>query len=433
VPGTVGAKVPRTAGGWVVLLAVALAGCGKDAAAPSAHPRPTPRARPPFVLVDVSGLRQDDLISREGTPPSAPAFTEAASRLTWFTQAATAAPWESPALATVFTGLIPYDTNMKGRAGIDRPWLIPPIETLAEMLAAEGYATCAVLSGAQVGRPTGLDQGFAAWQEGLAVEAVPDAVDTWLGTRPRDRPFLLYVHLDATRPPPPPGADPAVWGAEAYAASVRTADAAFIRLQAAFTKAALPAETVTFLFSDHGEPRTMPSAPPWRGTDVTDDQVRVPLAVQAAGFPPGRVPASCGLVDLLPTVRDLMGLPPGSGLGGRSLAPLARAPASEGAPIVIQAWRRRTAPAGLVEESLYAVRTGHAKFVAAFTPRPPAWTESVFDLGPDPHEKQGLPAKDLDRFGPEFSRAVERIREVLQGRRSHLQDPIVAGYVAGGG
>jgi arylsulfatase A-like enzyme len=289
------------------------------------------------------------------------------------------------------------------------------------------------VSGTHVARPTGLDQGFDAWQEGLSLDAVPAAVGTWLGTRPADRPFLLYVHLDATRPPPPEGADLATRAPRAHAERVRDADAALGRLREVLSRASLPADTVMVLFSDHGEPRALPSTAPWRGTDVTDDQVRVPLAVRAPSFPPGRIDASCGLVDLLPTVRDLMGLPPGGGLGGRSLAPLARAPGSAGGPIVVQAWRRRTTDAGPLDETLYAVRTARAKFVAVFTPRPPAWTETVYDLDADPAERTALPAADVARFGPEFAEAVTRVRGVLEGRRSHLQDPVVAGYVAGGG
>ena len=416
-------------------LALALAACGGDAPAPrDVTTRPRPTSRPSVVLVNVSGARHDAVVASNGAAPLLPAFAAFAKDATWFDQATAAATWETPSLSTALTGLIPFDTNMGGRAGDAHPYLIPSIPTLAEMLHEEGYATAAFVSGQNVAKPLGLDQGFDAWRDGLASDAVPAAVEAWLAARTKDRPFFLFVHLDATRPPPPEGTkDLSAWAGPAYEARIREADAALARVTKALDAASLPADTMTILFSDHGEPRAIPPSGVLRGDDVTDDAVRVPLAVRAASWPKARVTGSCGLVDLLPSVRDAMGLPPASGTGGRALRPLARAPTAPGAPVLVQAWRRTATATGPQDATVFAVRTARAKFVAVFTARPPAWTETFYDLERDPGERAPLSGDAAASFGPEFERAVKNVRDLLQGRRKHFNDPVIVGYAAGGG
>jgi arylsulfatase A-like enzyme len=416
-------------------LTLALAACGGDA--PTSRDvtvRPRPTSRPSVVLVNVSGARHDAVVASNGAAPLLPAFAAFAKDATWFDQATAAAAWETPSLTTALTGLIPYDTNMGGRAGDARPYLIPSILTLAEMLRDECYATAAIVSGPNVTKPLGLDQGFDGWRDGLATDAVPAAAETWLASRETNRPFFLFVHLDATRPPPPEGTtDLSAWAGPAYEARIREADAALARVTKALDAASLPADTMTILFSDHGEPRAIPPSGVLRGDGVTDDAVRVPLAVRAPSWPKARVAGSCGLVDLVPTVRDAMGLPPASGTGGRTLVPLARAPTAPGAPILVQAWRLTATAKGPVETTVFAVRTARAKFVADFTRRPPAWTETFYDLERDPEERAPLSGDAAASFGPDFEKAVQNVRLLLQGRRKHFNDPVIVGYAAGGG
>ena len=79
-----------------------------------------------------------------------------------------------------------------------------------------------------------------------------------------------------------------------------------------------------------------------------------------------------------------------------------------------------------------AVRTGARKLVAVFTPRPPSWTEAVYDLAGDPGEAHALPASAAEDGDPAFRAAVQMLRDLLAGRRKHLSDEMLQGYMGYG-
>ncbi len=197
----------------------------------------------------------------------------------------------------------------------------------------------------------------------------------------------------------------------------------------------LPGDTLVVLFSDHGEALGDRPGVPATGRDgaVTDEQIRVPLVIRGSGFPKAVVSGSCSLVDLAPSVIEALGLPPVSGLSGTALQPLAAHPGDPGLPQFALAWRTGTGSAGRAEQTLYAVRSTKAKFVATFSDRPPAWTEELFDLTADPGERKPLPADNAVRFGKDLADRIDALRGFLGGRQTHLTDPIVVPYVAGGG
>src|SRR5690606_35820387 len=77
------------------------------------------------------------------------------------------------------------------------------------------------------------------------------------------------------------------------------------------------------LFGDHGESlgedRRLPDN---HGRFVYEPLVRIPLVVVVPGAEPTRSDVPVSLLDLAPTVLDLLDQPPLAGAWGRSLAPL---------------------------------------------------------------------------------------------------------------
>jgi len=431
--------------GLVALLT--LAACGdpgetpKAAPAPAATKRPVPTATPSVILIGLAGVRFDDVHVPAGSKdaPRMPTFAAFARDHTDFLEAQSTAAWEVPSVASVLTGTIPSNSGVRGAADASRPVMIPANDSIAEMLQREGYDTAAFVPGGVLTFANQLDQGFeGAWTEGSRLEAGgPEAVATWLAARPKGKPFCLLVLGDATLPPVPADvadANRAAWAVNAHEARVEVVDRGLAALLAVLEKAALAPDTITVLFSDHGDALLERSSPAilGRGGGLFEEQVHVPFAISAPGvLGKGAVRGSCSLVDVLPTVRDAMGLPPGNGVSGRSLRPLATDPSASGLPAIAEEWRRVATDSGPVEHRLYAVRTAAFKWVADFVDRPPTWTEALFDLSADPQERNPLDAKDLARTSKEFAAQVEIVRDVLRGTRRHLTNEIVSGYVAG--
>jgi arylsulfatase A-like enzyme len=99
--------------------------------------RPAPEAPAPNLLWIVMDTVRADRLSVQGySRPTTPALEQWARRGITFDMARSAAPWTLPSHLTMFTGLWPFEHG----ARIDRSYH-GPAPTLAEHLAAHGYAT----------------------------------------------------------------------------------------------------------------------------------------------------------------------------------------------------------------------------------------------------------------------------------------------------
>ena len=82
-------------------------------------------------------------------------------------------------------------------------------------------------------------------------------------------------------------------------------------------------DTIVIVTSDHGESFSHQYYFNHRG-GLWDEITHVPLLIKASGLPKGtRVKSQVGLIDILPTVLELAGLPGDSRMQGESLVPLA--------------------------------------------------------------------------------------------------------------
>src|SRR5439155_25633477 len=115
------------------------------------------------------------------------------------------------------------------------------------------------------------------------------------------------------------------------------------------------------------------------GIFIYQEVMRVPLLVRAPGVAARRVGGVTSLVDVMPTILDLVGAS-SSGLDGVSLVPLLTGKG---------AWRDREAyseslyPMRFGRSALRALRDGRFKFIDA--PRP-----ELYDLESDPTEQRNL-------------------------------------------
>lgn len=116
---------------------------------------------PPVVLITVDALRVDHVSSMGPTEVRTSAIDELADEGARFVNAVTPAPLTVPAHAAIHTGIHPVRTGVLS----DHHVLSSRYRTLAERLSEEGYATAAFVSDVALGTGSGLEQGFAVFDD----------------------------------------------------------------------------------------------------------------------------------------------------------------------------------------------------------------------------------------------------------------------------
>jgi hypothetical protein len=177
----------------------------------------------------------------------------------------------------------------------------------------------------------------------------------------------------------------------------------------------LPPETVLVVTSDHGESLGEAGAL-YHGQRLHDAVVRVPLVVRARGLLPAgaRVDASCGLVDLFPTLLDLAGLPAVAGRDGRSVLPLVGAEGS-GYPVVAEAERLADEHGTIVQ--LLSVRTALATWTLTYDATAGTPIEETLETRPAGGGEASLRRlEEITDSGQAFCRAVTQARAELASR-----------------
>jgi len=129
-----------------------------------------PPQGPDIVLIVVDTLRADSARGMES-------YRRIAADGVEFRAAQAAAPWTTPSMGSLLTGLsVPeHGARRSSEKGLRRKKLRPEVETLAERLAAAGYDTAGLVTHGSAGSLGGFDRGFALWREEREEWALPRA------------------------------------------------------------------------------------------------------------------------------------------------------------------------------------------------------------------------------------------------------------------
>ncbi|MFQ5789204.1 MAG: sulfatase-like hydrolase/transferase [Acidobacteriota bacterium] len=410
------------------------------------------RERWNLVLVSVDTLRADHLSSYGSRLVRTPHMDRLAADGVLFEQVQTVAPTTLPAHASLFTGRTPLHHRVHDNVGFYLPKDVP---TVASLLREEGYRTAGFVGAFVLDSRFGIARGFESYfdqfdsaEEGLAGgyvsqrrgDMVLDRALQWLESHHQGEsgrePFFAFLHFyDPHTPYQPP--DSFVVGEPTprtlYRGEVAYVDTLMGGLLNWLEEHDLLERTVLVLTADHGE-SLGEHGEKTHGFFLYESTLRVPLIIRYPGGPRGvRLEEPVRIIDVAPTVVELLGLSPLEGVDGRSLLPLLEVPGS---------------PPGESEEDLVAyaetyvprlhygwselrsLRQGKHKFILA--PR-----SELYNLDVDPDESRNLVADEPARARQMREELESRLVGSVVPRPEHLDVPTEAtlrslGYVAGG-
>ncbi|HEX4822912.1 MAG TPA: sulfatase-like hydrolase/transferase [Candidatus Polarisedimenticolaceae bacterium] len=299
----------------------------------------TAPARPSVVLVTLDTTRADHLGCYGSTRALTPNIDAIARSGVRFENALSPVPLTLPAHTSLLTGLVPRRHGVRDNAGFKLDAKVP---LLTERLKSAGYETAAFVSAAVLDRAGGLARGFTTYDDGVRIGdklafnyEERAASQTMEAVLPRlaelKAPFFLWVHFyDPHLPYVPPKPYAARFKEQPYDGEIAFMDAQLGRLMDALKRKGTP--LVVAVAGDHGE-SLGEHGEATHGIFVYQATQHVPLILRGPGLPAGTSVRACvGLVDVAPTILDLLGLPALPATDGRSLKGLmagAKEPARE--------------------------------------------------------------------------------------------------------
>jgi arylsulfatase A-like enzyme len=359
-----------------------------------------------------------------------------------------AATW--PSLASVLTGLYPSAHGV-AENGYGFPDDLP---TLPKLLQGAGYQTSAFLSNMCQANHQGWDDfACSAGQDGKTVARALD----WAQAPREKKPFFLWVHLFGAHSPYYNGGDAAAklfdpgyegelgpkrWRLDSVMVERRQLDAKDVtHLNALYDAAVLGSDnhvgrlleglkaagrlqhTVVVLLSDHGEELYAHNGYLYHSCSVYQTALHVPLGFAAPGLLPAgaTVPQTVELIDVTPTLLDLLGVAPPRELHGRPLTPYLERPGTggEGKPafseygaapvhtVLAEGWKLVDNPAGYDPDCIPKAPPHHF----------PIGREELYDLARDPGETRNLAATEPTRVAA----LRQRLHQRFAGVKSRLR------------
>lgn len=383
------------------ILAAALGACGRSAPDGAAGTAPAPRAN--LVLFSIDTLRAGQLGCYGYGRETSPAIDALAAQGIVFDTVHSQSPKTGPSHMTMMTGLYPSTHGVLNWSNEGTFALSEAIPTLAEILRENGYATFASTGGGNVRSQLGFDRGFSEYRMNAGSAALNVSVGE--GQLARHiasgdaRPFFLFLHTYQTHDPyfPPQGYLERIAPRSAYAgnifssaqelvkiagpgwqeqhdlywsrvdrgdpadrqrlvdlydACVRSADDAFASLVAMLLERGLLERTVIVVTADHGEEFLEHGQ--FMHDQIYREIAQVPLVIRLPekALAGRRVDGIARLVDVTPTLLDVLGVKTRAVFQGESLWSAGAGPAA-GPRTAFTEWTKR-APG---KPDMYAART----------------------------------------------------------------------------
>jgi hypothetical protein len=202
-----------------------------------------------------------------------------------------------------------------------------PSPRVPEILAAAGIPAVNVGAAYWMTNPWGIARGFTeerAIATGKKYAAAADMMTAAIERLKQHKggPLFLFMHLLDPHAPYDRGSKEGT-PFNRYIAEIALVDQEIRRLRGELAAAGLAQRTALIVTADHGEAFGEHGLQ-HHATTLYDELLRVPLLILVPGVKPRQVREPVSLVDLGPTILDLLGAPTPGHFMGQSLAPFLR-------------------------------------------------------------------------------------------------------------
>ncbi|MBN1488834.1 MAG: sulfatase [Phycisphaerae bacterium] len=326
---------------FVAVSAFGLFGCSRsDETAKPGPAADSPQATQNVVLITLDSTRADRLSTYGYDRPTSPRLDALAADGVKFEFAIAQSGLTPVSLASILTGMNPYEHGLRvmhGRVGYQLP---SECVTLAEQLKTAGCATGAFVGAFSASQRFSLEQGFDTFTTGFdAEQAASEAVSAagrvevgsfqchadevtraaseWIEKQPGR--FFVWLHFfdphDAGLVPPadaatvfePRSASEDDARRAAYETEIHYMDAQIGRLIDTLRQRNLYDETVIVVVASQGT--GLGEHGWWGGEALWQPQLHVPLLVRIPGKPAGKaIPDLVRTIDVAATIREAVGL-----------------------------------------------------------------------------------------------------------------------------
>lgn len=363
------------------------------------------------VLIVIDTLRADHLPFYGYPKITAPYLSELASAGIVFRHAHSSSSWTAPATASLFTSLHPFQHGVvtglhsADKLEIELNRIADEVETVGELFRSHGYRTFAVSDNPNICEAEGFEQGFDYFEsyDYAGAPAVNAMVLDWADEIEAAQGYFLYLHyMDPHvpyherepwfRPPTPPVQRKVA----AYDSEIGYVDAHIRELG---ERLGWDEGTLLIVVSDHGE-EFGDHGGRLHGVTLYREVLDVPLLFYAPALlgGPKSVDGRVSILDVVPTLAELIGAPRIEQYEGESLVPLLRDAGSAADRLLYAHLHRRrpdiAGPFGPLD--LRSVIRGDWKLVTSDR-RP----DQLFQLALDPLEQSSRTADE-----PEVARAL---------------------------
>ena len=278
------------------------------------------------------------------------------------------------------------------------PNLLPSNQTFFEGLAGAGLTPIGIFSHFYFTADRGISKAFAEWsndgagtiaesnKDSASPRIVPRVIARLRQAAARKERFVLWTHLFEPHSSYMPHKEfpttlTGVQGLEEkYDYEIAFADLWLGKLIAAVKELGLADDTAVVIMADHGEAWGEHKAY-FHGSDLFDEQMRVPLVIAVPGQAPRVIDDPVALVDVGPTLLDMVGAAPPDTMRGRSLLPLI-----EGKPRAVGPIFSELLPATAWPHHAVMMVDGTHKLIHRVSDR--RW--ELYDLAADPTEQHNL-------------------------------------------
>ncbi len=424
----------------------------------------TPEPEFNVVLVVIDTLRADRLAVFNDEVETGPYLEELAASSVVFDSAHTTTSWTTPATASLFTGLYPVQHGLwtgfraSTRSGAPHNRIPDAAETIPEMMERIGYRTFGVADNINIDETAGFARGFGRFEKHLykAAKVLDGVVQEWESEILDGGKYFLYLHF---MDPHSPYRHREPWFREGssrehlrrliawergagggrgwsktmldrYDSEIGYVDAILGGLH---ERLGWDRNTLVIVLSDHGE-EFYDHDDRKHGASLYQEVMRIPLMVYFPGrFASRRIADPVSIVDVLPTLRELMADKTKPLAAGRSLVPLLEGSPARPRP-VFGMFRHETPDLEVLYER-QAILAQNWKFVRHTEPL----AEELFHLDDDPYEQRNAirerpeaAAKlraELDRFLAEAPRLDRSFAEGVRQTDEATEHLRALGYV----